>query len=180
MRGGTTTAKRRQPDGLMPTPERLRQGPVVRQARAVEDPNGVSRTTMVWQGLDTLARMVANGSITPEMEKAGNRFHFEFHKAGLDGLYAADPTRVPVQLAGGGQRDRIGHEGARWQVSGALDALGGMRTPSGSCAWHCLGLEMSLRAWALNSAWARRRIDHAVAAGILIADLSILQAYWNL
>jgi hypothetical protein len=106
-------------------------------------------------------------------------FHDLFRRAGLDRLWSADLERVPVQLAGGGAwGDGIGSDAARVQIVSALDALGGVNSPGGSCAWSILGLEMSLRQWALNANFATRRIDKDVAAGILIADLGILEAHW--
>jgi hypothetical protein len=162
--------------GLAPTPERLRHGPVVRKPRLIEDK---AAAPMVWQGLDTLAIMLARGSINEAMKKAGDCFHDHFRRAGLDGLRAADPTRVPVHLRGSGVFPRHhGSEAARLQIHSALDALGGMLEPGGSCAWYVLGCEMSLKRWALTANWASRRIDHVVASGILIADLGILRAHW--
>jgi hypothetical protein len=38
---------------------------------------------------------------------------------------------------------------------------------------------MSLRAWASSASWARGRIDHAIAAGILITGLGILEVHWQ-
>lgn len=165
---------------VAPTPERLQHGAVTRRSLAIEDLAGHNRTTLVWRGLGTLETMAAKGSITPAMALAGGHFHDHFRRAGLDGLYAADPTRAPVQLAGGGMwAAQGGNEAARLQIASALDALGGIQSPGGSCAWHVLGCEMSLRRWATHSTWSQRRVDHAVAAGILIADLGILQAHWD-
>jgi hypothetical protein len=160
------------------TPERLRHGPVVRQPRLIDDEAAPS---IVWQGLDTLAIMLARGSISDAMKEAGDCFHDHFRRAGLDGLRAADLTRVPVQLRGPAAlwEQRHGSEAARLQILSALDALGGMQEPGGSCAWYVLGCEMSLKRWALTANWASRRIDHVVASGILIADLGILKAHWG-
>ena len=162
--------------GLAPTPERLQHGPVVRQARLLED----GARAMVWQGLDTVSAMLARGSITVGMHSAGMLFHDQFRLAGLDALYSADPTRVPVQLASGSGiwGHGGGSEEARLQIISALDALGGIGRPAGSCAWAILGCEMSLNQWSRTARWAARRVDRVAAAGILIAALGMLEAHW--
>jgi hypothetical protein len=161
--------------GLGPTPERLQHGPVVRQARLLDD----GARAMVWQGLDTISAMLAKGSINLQMYAAGSFFHDQFRLAGLDAMWSADPTRVPVQLASGGVWAKDGgSEEARLQIISALDALGGIKSPAGSCAWAILGLEMSLNRWARTATWSSRRIEHVAASGILIAALGILEAHW--
>ena len=125
--------------------------------------------------------MLARGSITIKMRQAGDHFHDLFRASSLDGLYSADPNRIPVQL----NTSRVwlnggGNEAARLSVLSGLDALGGMQSPGGSCAWHVLGCEMPLKTWALSCGWAGRRVDKAIAAGILIADLGILKEYYRL
>ena len=165
---------------VAPSPQRFAKNPVVRFAYSIADADGdIGRP---WQSLDTLAAMAYRGSITAAMRTAGERFHDTFRRAGLDGLYAGDPCRVPVQLSAGSRvwNHTGGSEPARLQVMTALDALGGVQSPGGSCAWYVLGCEMSLRRWSLTANWAARRIDHKIAAGILVADLGILQAHWGL
>lgn len=158
------------------TPERRRHGVVVHAHRFIE---ADSEVRAVWQGLDTTGIMLTRGSITEVMKRAGDLFHDNFQRAGLDGLHAGDLTRSP---GGGGhlQREGNGAAAARKRIIAALDALGGVDTPGGSCAWHCLGLEESLRMWAARPGWSERRINHVTAAGILIADLGILVRYWGL
>ena len=176
--GRVVSARRAVPveAGLEPTPERQRHGPVVRQTRVIED----GTRAMVWQGLDTISAMLVRGSITVGMHAAGSFFHDQFRLAGLDALWSADLTRVPVQLASGGGiwGNGGGSEAARLQVVSALDALGGIKSPCGSCAWHVLGCEMSLTRWSLTAHWATRRINKVVASGVLIAGLGILEAHW--
>lgn len=158
------------------TPERRRHGAVVRDRRYIEDDSEIRE---VWQGLDTTGIMLVRGSITATMKRAGDLFHDHFRRAGFDELRAGDLTRSP---GGGGH---LRHEGngaaaARKRIIAAIEVLGGVDTPSGSCAWHCLGLEESLRMWAARPGWSERRINHVTAAGILIADLGILVRYWGL
>jgi hypothetical protein len=161
--------------GLQPTAERLRHGPVIRQTRLLED----GARAMVWQGLGTIEAMLVRGSITQGMHAAGSYFHDQFRLAGLDAMWSADPTRTPVQLTSGGVWGAGGgSEMARLQVISALDALGGVKSPCGSCAWHVLGCEMSLTRFSLTAQWAARRIDKVAASGVLIGALAILEAHW--
>src|SRR5215831_7120555 len=110
--------------GVEPTPERRRQGEgaVRRRALAIEDETtGRTRMVMVWQGVDTLGRMLEAGRISAGMHRAGGQFHGYFRRAGLDRLWAAAPDRLPVQLGGGVSAPGFGDEAARLQVAAALD-----------------------------------------------------------
>jgi hypothetical protein len=52
-----------------------------------------------------------------------------------------------------------------------MAALGGISSPAGSCVWHVVGLQRSVRDWAIRQGWGGRPVDHKAAAGILIAAL---------
>ena len=56
----------------------------------------------------------------------------------------------------------------------ALDALGGLGSPAGSCVWHVLGLQRSIREWAMRQGWGGRPVRVEQAQGILIAALGVL------
>jgi hypothetical protein len=164
-------------DELLPTAERLAQGGVVRLAAAILDVRG--ELARPYKGLDTLGRMERAGTINPQERRAGDRFHELFRKAMFDRLRAADPTRLPVILANGNSgRFTHGDEGARLAVISALDALGGIHTEPGSCAWHVLGCETPLVTWALSISRGRR-ISKLMASGILLSDLQILRGYFG-
>jgi hypothetical protein len=165
----------------VPTDERCAQGSVERIEKTIADVDG--RSSLPWRTLDTLARMERGGSITEAMRQAGDRFHDSFQVAGLEALHAADPTRIPVQLASNSRVIRLhdgGSEGARRSVIRALQALGGILSPSGSCAWHVLGLEETLERWASTRGWADRRITRDTAGGILIGGLGMLRKHYGL
>jgi hypothetical protein len=66
---------------------------------------------------------------------------------------------------------------ARRRVHNALQALRGLSSPAGSCVWHVVGLQRSVREWALCQGWGGRPVDHKAAAGILIAGLGMLAAH---
>jgi hypothetical protein len=66
---------------------------------------------------------------------------------------------------------------ARRRVHEAMAALGGISSPGGSCVWHVVGLQRSVREWALHRGWGGRPVRQEQAQGILIAALGILVAY---
>jgi hypothetical protein len=49
--------------------------------------------------------------------------------------------------------------------------------PAGSSVWHVVGLQRSVREWAMRQGWGGRPVDHKAAAGILIAALGVLAAH---
>ncbi|MGC2202270.1 MAG: hypothetical protein WA633_19300 [Stellaceae bacterium] len=69
-------------------------------------------------------------------------------------------------------------ENAREAVWSAVLAVGGLNSAGGSCVWHVLGMEQSLKEWALEQGWNGRRVTQEAASGILIAALGTLEAYF--
>ncbi|MBV9858739.1 MAG: hypothetical protein JO038_01335 [Alphaproteobacteria bacterium] len=67
-------------------------------------------------------------------------------------------------------------ETARNAIWRAISAVGGIGSPAGSCLWHVLGWERSLKEWALEQGWSGRRVSQEAASGILVAALGALQA----
>jgi hypothetical protein len=63
---------------------------------------------------------------------------------------------------------------ARRQVHQAMAALGGISSPAGSCVWHVVGLQRSVREWAMRQGWGGRAVRQEQAQGILIAALGML------
>jgi hypothetical protein len=39
----------------------------------------------------------------------------------------------------------------------AMQALGGLSSPAGSCVWHVVGLQRSVREWAIRQGWGGAR-----------------------
>jgi hypothetical protein len=66
---------------------------------------------------------------------------------------ATAPCIEPPELA---QGDRLGRTGG---------------SPAGGCVWHVLGLQRSVREWAMRQGWGGRPINEKHAQGILIAAL---------
>jgi hypothetical protein len=66
---------------------------------------------------------------------------------------------------------------ARRRVHKALQALGGISSPAGSCVWHVIGLQRSVREWSMRQGWGGRPVRQEQAQGILVAALGVLAAH---
>jgi hypothetical protein len=148
----------------------LKHGEIAGFVAPIADADGAIGSPLI--RLHALARMEKAGTITAAQRDAGERFHALFQRAALDGLRAADMSRVYVE---GGHGDHVlpGNEGCRRRVAAAVDALGGHGSIAASVAWHVVGLEWSTRRWS-----AGRVIGGHVASGVLCAALSILEQHF--
>jgi hypothetical protein len=101
-------------------------------------------------------------------------FQAAFIVAQLDPLRAIPILRVP----GSGREPELGPRQlhARRRVHAAMEALGGISSPAGSCVWHVVGLQRSVREWAIRQGWGGRAVRHEQAQGILVAALGVLAA----
>ena len=68
-------------------------------------------------------------------------------------------------------------EAARGTVWRAIQAVGGIASPAGSCLWHVLGWERPVKEWALEQGWSGRRVSQEAASGILVAALGALESH---
>lgn len=170
-------APAKQIDESGPTPERARHGAIERVDRAIADEAG--RPARPYRGLDTLTLMLRRGTISPSMHQAADDFRAVFHRASLDPLRAPDLARVRgARGADLGATER--QSAARDKVWRALDALGGIASPAGSCVWHVVGNEWTVREWAEQQGWGGRAVSPETAAGILVGALGTLQAHFGL
>jgi hypothetical protein len=137
-----------------------------------KDPDG--RIVVHHRTVDTLSRMLRSGTISQEMHDAARDFQAAFIVAQLDPLRAIPILRVP----GSGREPELGPRQlhARRRVHEAMEALGGIASPAGSCVWHVVGLQRSVREWAIRQGWGGRPVRHEQAQGILIAGLGMLAA----
>jgi hypothetical protein len=105
---------------------------------------------------------------------AARDFQAAFIVAQLDPLRAIPILRVP----GTGREPELGPRQlhARRRVHAAMEALGGISSPAGSCVWHVVGLQRSVREWAMRQGWGGRPVRHEQAQGILVAALGMLAA----
>lgn len=165
---------------LLPTPERRNQGQIEAAERPVPDLLG--RLGRPYRAVDTLAAMERRGTITAAMRQAGEDFRARFAIAQLDPLCALDIARIRTGRGSGlrigdGPGSRIEH--AREAVWRAILAVGGLGSAGGSCVWHVLGWERSLKEWALEQGWNGRRVSQEAASGILIAALGTLESHFG-
>jgi hypothetical protein len=138
-----------------------------------KDPDG--RVVYHHRTVDTLGKMLRAGTITPEMHDAAKDFQAAFIVANLDPLRALPILRVPGTGRDPDPNERQLH--ARDRVHGALQALGGISSPAGSCVWHVVGMQRSVREWAIRQGWGGRAVDQKQAQGILVAALGMLAAH---
>lgn len=161
-----------------PTPERLSHGVIERLKRAIADDSGAP--ALPFRAVDTLAMMERRGSITATMRAAGEDFRGRFSTACLDPLRAASLERLSQRR--GAKSAAPGHniETARQAVWSTISAIGGLASPAGSVLWHVVGLEQTLKQWALvQHGWCGRAIDQEAASGILIAALGMLEKHYD-
>jgi hypothetical protein len=140
-------------------PTRVR-GPDIKEVREV-DPNG--QIVVHHRTVDTLGKMLRAGTITEEMHDAARAFQAAFTIANLDPIRALPILRVP----GTGRAPELNERqlDARRRVHEALQALGGISSPAGSCVWHVVGLQRSVREWAIRQGWGGRPVRQEQAQG---------------
>ena len=138
-----------------------------------KDPDG--RIVVHHRTVDTLGKMLRSATITQEMHDAAKDFQAAFIIANLDPLGALPILRVP----GTGREPDLNERqlDARRRVHSTLEALGGISSPAGSCVWHVVGLQRSVREWAIRQGWGGRPIDQKQATGILVAALGVMAAH---
>jgi hypothetical protein len=109
------------------------------------------------------------------MNDAAKDFQAAFIIANLDPIRALPLLRLP----GNGREPELNERqlDARQRVHDALQALGGISSPAGSVLWHVVGLQRSLREWAIRQGWGGRTVRQEQAQGILVAALGVLAAH---
>jgi hypothetical protein len=109
-----------------------------------KDPDG--RIVYHHRTVDTLGKMLRAGTIDQAMHDAGQDFQAGFIIAQLDPLRALPVLRLPGTEPELNERQLH----ARRTVHLAMEALGGISSPAGSCVWHVVGLQQSIREWAVR------------------------------
>src|SRR5512132_2202412 len=140
-----------------------------------KDPDG--RIVYHHRTVDTLGKMLRAGTIDEAMHDAAKDFQAAFIIAHLDPLRALPILRVP----GTGREPELNERqlDARRRVHESLEALGGLSSPAGSCVWHVIGLQRSVREWAIRQGWRGRLVRQEEAQGILIAALGMLSRHFG-
>ena len=158
-----------------PSRWRLQHGAVSEPLRGQDPETGRPATQR--RMVDTLGQMLTNGSITPAMHEAGCMFRTQFRAAMLDSIRVSALIRV----SGGSDDGPTEYQAAaRRRVAEALSLFGGTDTACGSCLWHVVGLEGSVREWAGRQGWCGRPINHVQGQGILVAALNVLAVHYGL
>jgi hypothetical protein len=105
------------------------------------------------------------------------RIEAAFIVANLDPLRAIPILRVP----GTGREPELNERqlDARQRVHQSLETLGDLASPAGSCVWHVVGLQRSVREWAMRQGWGGRPVRQEQAQGILVAALGTLAAHFG-
>ena len=113
------------------------------------DPDG--RPVVHHRTVDTLGIMLRAGTITKDMHDAARDFQAQFTIACYDTLVCMRFRRDPSR----GNRAELTETqiDARRRVDEAMDALGGLGSPAGGCVWHVVGLQRSIREWAMRQGW---------------------------
>jgi hypothetical protein len=139
------------------------------------DPDG--RIVVHHRTVDTPGKMLRSGSITQEMHDAAKDFQVAFIVANLDPIHAVSILRV----RGAGREPDLNDRqiDARRRVHAALQALGGINSPAGSCVWHVIGCGCSIRQWAIRRGWSDRPVRQEQATGILVAALGMLARHFG-
>jgi Domain of unknown function (DUF6456) len=129
----------------------------VRGRQLEDDPDG--RPVLHHRVVDSLSKMLKAGTISPEMHDAARDLQAAFVVASLDPLRAMPVTRIP----GTGREADLSERPlyARRRVHDAMANLGGISSPAGSCVWHVVGLQRSVREWALRMGWAGGRFGRS-------------------
>jgi hypothetical protein len=165
------------PEFIAPTPERARRG-VELIDKAIADDDG--RPAQPYYGPDILMTMLRRRTITAEMFEAGEDFRRAFRKAYVSDITASDPSQPYVSGLGFGRTFIEGPTQARESLWKALDHLGGLAFQSGSIMWHVIGLEWTIKEWALNYSRQRlRHISQETASGVLIGALCSLVRFYG-
>ena len=172
-KGKTRTARPRREVVRVPGGRKVE---MVREA----DPEG--RLVTHGRTVDTLARMLKAGTIMPTMHDAARDFQAHFTIAPYDAVPTASVVHVR-RLRGEKMTWNddltVRQIAARDRVHDVLAALGGMASPGGSCVWHVVGLQMSLREWAMQRGWNNRPVRPSEASGILISALGMLAVHYG-
>ena len=158
-----------------PSPWRMQHGGFEAGMLDVDPDTGTTVTHH--RAVDTLGLMLNNGTITQEMHDAGTKFRMLFRSAALGTMGTSALVRLPGKTTRG-MSDH--HVYAGIKVAEAINILGGHDSAAGSCAWHVLGSEISVREWAMRQGWGGRLVLPAQAQGMLVATLCVLAAHFGL
>ena len=139
------------------------------------DPDG--RPVVHHRTVDTLGIMLRAGTITQEMHDAARDFQAQFTIARFDVVRCMPLVRLP-----GGSGPAISP--TRRLTPAAASAQRWMRSAASAvrparCVWHVVGLQRSIREWAMRQGWGGRPVRVEQAQGILVAALGVLAGHYG-
>jgi hypothetical protein len=167
--------KDRLADNLGPTKEQMRKGGIKRLPNTVLDDHGM--IARPWRHRATLASLYEKDVISKDELAAGEAFRVRFRHAWFDTLAALDLGKVPGTFSPlvAGEHQIV----SRDYVWSRICAFGGIVSLPGSCCWNVVGMERTLRSWALERALHDRPMDEREARGILRGVLALLAVDYN-
>ncbi len=139
------------------------------------DPDG--RPVVHHRTVDTFGIMLRAGTITKAMHDAARDFQAQFTIARFDVVRCMSLVQVTGSSGPGDLTDA--QVDARRRIGKALDVLGGLGSPASSCVWHVVGLQRSIREWAMRQGWGGRPVRIEQAQGILVAALGVLAGWYG-
>jgi hypothetical protein len=158
----------------------VKRAPRVLRETTEYDPNGIEVTHH--RTVDTLRLMLDSGAITPSMHDAARDFQAAFTIACFDRMSSVNLTLMARSVSAAYHAADLSDAqvAARERVARVLDALGGHGSPAGSCVWHVVGMQCSIREWALRQGWGGRPVRQESAQGILVAALGVLAKHYGI
>ena len=140
------------------------------------DPDG--RPVVHHRTVDTLGIMLRAGTITKDMHDAARDFQAQFTIARFDvvRLHAArcDCRAAAAAAISPTRRSTPAAASARHWTRSA-----GSAARPASCVWHVVGLQRSIREWAMRQGWGGRPVRVEQAQGILVAALGVLAGHYR-
>jgi hypothetical protein len=129
------------------------------------------------RAVDTLGRMLSNGTITKEMYDAGAIFRTHFRGAAFGNVATSPLHRLPGRATDGMSAHSVD---SRMKIAAAIGVLGGHDSAAASCVWYVVGHECSVREWAMRQGWRGRPVPASQAQGMLVVTLGVLAAHYGL
>lgn len=131
-----------------------------------------------YRTVDTLGMMLRAGTISPAMHDAGRQFQDDFLAAYRSGYASPRMDGLPAGSVPAPTLPERNTAAAR-RVREALDAAGGIASPSGSAVWHVAGLGLSVREWVRQACWSGYMLTRETGTGALIAGLALLCRHYG-